>query len=74
MNPSWEQLLADQPVPPAPIDFQHRVHRRLNGALLMSHFAELALRVWPAVVWALLPAVAELLAATLGGKRRRKEP
>lgn len=74
MTPNWEQRLSEQPVPPAPVDFQRRVHRRLNGALLTSHVVELAVRVWPAVAWALLPAVAELLAETLGGKRRRKEP
>lgn len=67
-------MLTEQPVPPAPADFGRRVHRRLNGALLVSHFVELAVSVWPAVVLALLPAVVDLLAQTLGGKRREEKP
>lgn len=72
MSVSWEQQLAEAPVPPPPADLQHRVHRRLNGVLLVSQIVELALVVWPAVVLAAAPAVIDLLAQTLGRSRKSK--
>lgn len=62
------ERLAESEVPPLPADFDRSVHQRLNQALLVGHFVELAFRTLP---YALIHFGQGLLGAvsfTLSGK------
>jgi hypothetical protein len=72
----FEQL-ADRDVPPPPVDFDRRLHGRLNKHLLALHVAEFALRVVPYGMAVLGRAVLGFVSVTLTGRHqadRTKRP
>jgi len=73
----FEQL-ARRDVPPPPVDFDRRLHGRLNKHLVVLHVAEFALRVLPYAAALLGRAVIGWVRLTLTGRhevdRRRRPP
>ena len=66
--------LARTDVPPLPADFDRRLHRRLNGRLLLVHLADLGLRGLPWAMGHFLRAVAALVAYSAQGRYPNRHP
>jgi len=47
MIQDWFEQLAEQEVPPVPVDFDRGVHQRVNESLLGVHYLEFACRAAP---------------------------
>jgi len=62
------ERLADAEVPPMPDNFDREVHQRLNKALLVVHFAELATKGMAFAAAHFLAATWGLLIFTLSGR------
>jgi hypothetical protein len=72
----FEQL-AEREVPPPPVDFDRRLHRRLNKYLVALHLVEFVLRVLPYGFAHLGRAVIGFMHMTLTGRHevdRRTRP
>jgi hypothetical protein len=72
----FEQL-AEGDVPPPPVDFDRRLHRRLNKHLVVLHVVEFALCVLPYAAGHLARAVVGFVRVTLAGRHevdRRTRP
>jgi hypothetical protein len=62
------ERLAEGDVPPPPVDFDRRLHRRLNKHLVVLHVVEFALRVLPTAAVHLGRAVIGFMHLTLTGR------
>lgn len=62
------EKLAEWEVPPAPEQFERRVHERINESLIASHLAEFVLGALPRTAATLADGVGHLLWAMLGGQ------
>jgi hypothetical protein len=60
MTQDWFEQLAEQEVPPMPVDFDLGLHEKVNDSLLGVHYLELVCRVAP---YALLHFAIAMLAA-----------
>lgn len=47
MTPDWIEQLAEQEVPPMPVDFDRGLHQKVNDSLLGVHYLELVCRAAP---------------------------
>ena len=47
MSQDWFEQLAEQDVPPTPVDFDLKLHQKVNDSLLEMHYLELLCRAAP---------------------------
>ena len=74
MIQDWFEQLAEQDVPPAPVDFDRRLHERVNDSLLAVHYLEFACRAAPYALLHFSQAMIGALRFTLTGKYPSDRP
>ena len=65
--------LAELDVPPAPAEFEHKLHDRLNQSLTTQQVIDLGMNAFPAAAMEFLGAVLGMLSLTITGKFPEKD-
>ena len=68
------EQLADTEVPPLPVDFRRRVHRRLNHRLLAVHLGDLLVRGLPFAITSFAQALFGLIHYSASGQYPTDRP